>query len=326
VAHSEEGTAVADERQDVAGEPFVGFRFRQPEFTDAPVPRVAAVAPAVTVPQGIDAGSGDQYGGDRASIAPSTETPLATTFELGATFETTPAFVLPPSHPSVASPPEAASRDGAMPAPSLADMTAQPLGASFALERRPQRRQRAIGALDWIAFGLAFLVPPIGVLTAVAALVVGSRARGWTTGIAKAAAGIGVALSLVLGGGAVVAVRNANATAAHDAVVSSSAKWCGSIRSDPGRLRSSTWGWPPVGGTIASSIPAMQRYADYWTALAKIAPPGITVETQKIADAASAIVASVTTSRVLDDAGNVARMQQIVSASTIPSWVAEYCN
>lgn len=204
--------------------------------------------------------------------------------------------------------------------------TAQPLASTFALERRPRVRQKARGVLDWVAFVLAFLLPPLGVLAAVAAIIVGIRGRGWAAGISKAAVAVGLVLSLALAGGGVVLARNANTAAAHAAIVTSSAKWCAAIQKDPATLASATYGWPRVGGTIATSLPAMKVFTARWGELVKIAPGGIKAETQKILSASTAITTSVETSRVLDDSANVARMQQAVSSSGIPAWVAEFCN
>lgn len=206
------------------------------------------------------------------------------------------------------------------------DFVARPLAATLALDRRPRQKQRSTGMLDWVAFVLAFLAPPVGFLTGIAAVVVGERDRGWSTGIAKAAIGVGLALSLVLAGGGLVLSRNAGDAAAHQAIVAESAKWCSAIEKDPAMLRSDTFDWPAISGSIASSLPAMQAYTEFWSNLVKIAPAGIRADTQRVASAASRITVGVTTSRVLDDASNVAQMQQVVGSSSIVNWASEYCN
>jgi hypothetical protein len=192
--------------------------------------------------------------------------------------------------------------------------------------RRPRAAVPATGVLDWIAFALAFVAPPVGLLAAIAALVVGSRRNGWTTGIAKAAVAIGVVLTVVLIGGLVLLNNVQQKQAAFDAIVASSRPFCTQLRSDPATLQSPTYGWPSVQGTVQQSLPAMQKYEDSWTALVKIAPAGIRVGAQSIATAAQGIITTVKTSGVLDDENDVSQIQQAVSNSGISTWVAQYCN
>jgi hypothetical protein len=295
-----------------------------------PAPGQAAPTPVFTSAVPTDAAPSITF-----DPPPATETPSI--FEARPVFDGPPVFTATPaitSPPSVAAPtidPGFAATPGSTPVHTVAppsdgaDGTRAPIPSGFAFERRTRERQRSTSLLDWIAFGLAFVAPPVGALAGVATVVISSRTRGWSSGVGKAAIGVGLSLSLVLAGAGVVISRNLSAQATNDALVASSVQWCSSLRSDPTRLASSTYGWPPIAGTIAQSLPAMQKYEDYWTSLAKIAPAGIKVETQKIATTAKGIITSVQTSRVLDDASNVATMQEAVSVSTIPAWVSGYC-
>lgn len=198
--------------------------------------------------------------------------------------------------------------------------------AALGLERRePQPRRSSNTPLDWAAFILAFVLPPIGMITAIVALVLGSRSRGFGAGIAKAAVAIAVVLSIGLGVGAVVLNKLATDAAAHDSIVASSQPWCSKLASNPGTLTSDTYGWPAPANTVPDSLPPMQAYVDQWTALLKIAPKGIKTGTKEIESTAASILSSVTKTQTLDDASDVSTMQDAVGNSGVPQWVSEYC-
>ena len=199
-------------------------------------------------------------------------------------------------------------------------------GASaFTLERHGSGARSGNGPLDWIAFVFAFLAPPIGLLLGIGAVIRGSRSRGYAAGIAKAAIGIGAALTLVLGVALAVVSKVNNDQAAHASIVASSRAWCTKLESTPAALSSDTLGWPSPGDTIPSSITAIESYQAYWDSLAKLAPTGIRSDTQKVASAAKSIVATVQSTQTLNDAGNVAQMENVVATSGIHSWVSNYC-
>jgi hypothetical protein len=195
----------------------------------------------------------------------------------------------------------------------------------FALERHQSKVRSGNGVLDWIAFALAFLAPPIGLLVGIGAAVTDSRNKGYVASIAKAAIGIGAALSLVLGVVFVVVSKIDSDQAAHNAIVASSRTWCTKLKANPTTLASDTFGWPSPGNTIPASITAMKAYETSWKSLVVVAPVGIRSDTQKVETAAASIVSSVQSTGTLDDASNVAQMQNVVAASGIQSWVSTYC-
>jgi hypothetical protein len=214
------------------------------------------------------------------------------------------------------------------PAPPVADngFAYEPIASrSLALERHVYAPSRGTAVLDWVAFVLAFLVAPLGVIAGVVAVILGHRSNGWASGIAKAAIGIGVVVSVALGGGYALLANVQEKQAAHDAVIASSAKWCSQLRSTPGVLQSPTFDWPSEQSTISLSIVAMQQYVDHWAQLRKVAPDGIKAGTASIEKSASGIAAGVTSSRALDDSANQSRMASTVSGSGVAAWVSQYC-
>jgi hypothetical protein len=210
--------------------------------------------------------------------------------------------------------------------PAPAQFVGGPGPSAFTLERHSGGPRSGNGPLDWVAFVLAFLAPPLGLVVGVGAIISGSRSRGYATGIAKAAIGIGAALTIVLGTAFVVVTKIDNDQAAHDAIVASSRAYCAKLKSDPTTLSSDTFGWPSPGNTVPESITAMEAYQANWEALAKLAPSGIRSDTEKIAATAKSIVATVTSSQTLNDSGNVAQMQNVVSTSGIHAWVSDFCS
>ena len=234
-----------------------------------------------------------------------------------------PVEVAVPEAPPVAAPPIAQ----APVAPPAAFSSVTATGPSaLILERRHTQPRSGNGPLDWIAFVLAFLAPPIGLLAGIGAVIADSRTKGYAAGIAKAAIAIGAALSILLGVAFVVLSKINNDQAAHASIVASSRAWCTKLESNPATLSSDTFGWPSPGDTVPSSITAMKAYEAYWEGLAKLAPAGIRVDTLKVADTAKSIVGAAQSTQTLNDAGNIAQLQNVVATSGIHAWVSNYCN
>jgi hypothetical protein len=210
------------------------------------------------------------------------------------------------------------------PAPPSSFTGSSAVGA-FALERHQSHPRSGNGTLDWVAFVLAFVAPPIGLLVGIGAVVSDSRGKGYAASVAKAAIGIGAGLSLVLGVVVVVVGKVDSDHAAHDAIVASSRAYCSKLKSNPATLASNTFGWPAPGDTIAASIPAMKTYDSTWKSLVSVAPKGIRDDTRKVEAAAAGILASVQSTQTLDDASNVSQMQDVVAATRIHAWVSTYC-
>jgi hypothetical protein len=219
-----------------------------------------------------------------------------------------PLFVAPPSAPA---------------APS--SFTGSSAVGAFALERHQSHPRSGNGTLDWVAFALAFVAPPIGLLVGIGAVVSDSKDKGYVASVAKAAIGIGAGLSLVLGVVFVVVGKIDSDRAAHDALVASSRAYCSKLESNPATLASNTFGWPAPGDTIAATIPAIKAYDSTWKSLVGVAPTGIRDDTRKVEAAAASILASVQSTQTLDDASNVSQMQDVVAATGIHAWVSTYC-
>jgi hypothetical protein len=235
-----------------------------------------------------------------------------------------------PAPPALAAPPEP-TQQFAQQAPLLPRTVAPsapsgPIGVgALTLERHHSRSRSGTGALDWISFVLAFLAPPVGLLAGIAAAVSDWRTKGFVASVAKAAIGIGAALSLVLGVVFVVVGKIDSDQAAHNAIVASSRAYCTKLQSNPATLTSDTFGWPSPGNTIPDSINAMKSYDATWKSLVAVAPKGILSDTRKIESTAAGIESSVKSTQTLDNASNVAEMQNVVATTGIRTWVSDYC-
>ncbi|PRY69758.1 hypothetical protein B0I08_102435 [Glaciihabitans tibetensis] len=212
-----------------------------------------------------------------------------------------------------------------------------------AWNRRPHSRRSAAGnasaskqrarggaapkasVIDWSALALAVVVPPAGLLLSVAAHIADRRRVGWATTVTKISTGVACVLTIVLAAGTVVALELRHEGAAHDAIVASSAEFCGALASPDDLLSSSTLGWPAVGSTIPLTITAMEQYTARWTSIAAIAPEGIQHGAQQLVVAGQAAVDSVTASRTVDHASNVARLEAAADSSGITQWADQYC-
>ena len=297
------GAAPSADAAEMAAPPTLTFAAVPPPAVP-PDPPVAA-SPLQAAPSQAAQAQGAPTQGAPVPPAP----PAASPVQTGSTIDSL--FITPPI--------------GDAPA-SAAPLAGQPGPRALALERHEHQTRPTNGPLDWAALVLAIILPPIGLLSAIAAAVLGTRNRGYATSVAKAAIGIGAALTVVVIVASVVGVNLANQQAKHDAIAASSVAYCAKLKATPGTLASPTFGWPAPADTVQDTLAGMQTYEDNWTALEKLAPAGILAGTQKVAAAAQSIITAVQAAQVFDDATDVSQMQGAVSASGIQAWVSEYCS
>lgn len=199
-------------------------------------------------------------------------------------------------------------------------------GAAIAHMLRPRiRRRRRSFALDWVALALAFLAPPIGLVTGLIALMAGSRRNGWASPIATAATSIAVVLSLALAGVLVAASNLAKDEQAHAELVESSRDFCAALDASPGVLTTDAFGWPAPSSTVSDSLVTMVEFEQYWRDVEAVAPDGVRPEATLVAAAARSIISSVEASRIMDPAADLRLMRSVAGDSRIPAWVAQYC-
>ncbi len=172
---------------------------------------------------------------------------------------------------------------------------------------------------------LAILVAPIGLIAGIMAAARSARRRGWVVGIVRASIAIAAVLTVGLGVVGYYGYTQLKVQQAHDQTAAASTAFCATIKANPTMDQLPTFGWPAVASSIPDSLKAMQAYEDRWTKLAKVSPAGIKPGVTRVADAAKKIVDSVTSSRIIDDASNVAVMSSTASSSGVQEWYSEYC-
>jgi hypothetical protein len=148
---------------------------------------------------------------------------------------------------------------------------------------------------------------------------------GWASGVAKAATGIAVVLSIVIAVGIVALDGITKNDSARAATVASSVAFCAQLASQPGTLTSQTANWPTLGQTVPASLTTMREFEQRWTTIARVAPAGVRTGARSIAAVAQSIITSVETSSTIDDATNVSLVTSAVANSGIAAWANRYC-
>lgn len=190
---------------------------------------------------------------------------------------------------------------------------------------RPRNRRKRSVPLDWMALVLAFLVPPVGLVTGIAALIAGSRREGWASPVAAAATSIALVLSLACTAAFVVFADLARDEQAHAGIVESSRDLCAALAASPGVLESDTFGWPAPQSTVAESLAAMIEYEAFWLGVVDVAPEGVRAEATRITTAVRSIIDEVELARIMNPASDRELMRALAGDSRIPAWVEQYC-
>ena len=175
-----------------------------------------------------------------------------------------------------------------------------------------------------IAFILAFIVPPVGLVASIVLAVRGAGRRGWVINLVRAGLAVGVVMSVVAAGGAYVGYKAVRLQQQHDQTVAASAAFCAAFTKDK-TLAAPDAGWPQPAASVPDSITTMQAFVDRWNAIAKVAPDGIRAGVTSIASAGTEVIGSVQVAHTVDDAQNREVLQSAVNASGVAEWRAEYC-
>jgi hypothetical protein len=190
-------------------------------------------------------------------------------------------------------------------------------------EEPPDLDRTTLG--ERIAFVLAFLVPPVGLIASIVAAVQSSRERGWVHRFVKASLVISLILSVVAGFAGVNLYKALDDARKHDAIAAASTQFCQTVADRPDMISPPAFGFPAPAASIPDTIAAIQEYVDRWDALAKVSPSGIRPDVKRVADAARDILATVTESRLVDNDQNVQVMSSVAGSTQIVGWAEEYC-
>jgi hypothetical protein len=175
-----------------------------------------------------------------------------------------------------------------------------------------------------VAFVLAF-TGPVGLVMAIMAAVRSSRTRGWVHGFVRAAIGISIVFTIIVGILGAYLYKVAEDARQHDALEAASIQFCQTMADNPDMLSLPTFGFPAPGASVPETLEAIQEYVDRWDALAKVSPTQIRADVTRVADSARGILDTITTTRLVNNDENVAVMSSTASQTNIVGWAEEYC-
>jgi hypothetical protein len=240
-----------------------------------------------------------------------------------------PDFATSPAEASAAAPVASGSYSLTMPSgapPADDDPTAGTQffgGGTGEWEEPPDLDRTTVG--EKVAFALAFLVPPAGLIASIVAAVQSSRERGWVHGFVRAALVIALVMTVVAGFAGAFFYKQLEDARKHDVLVASSAQFCATIADRPDMIEPPAFGFPAPAATIADTLTAIQEYVDRWNALAAVSPSGIRPDVTRVADSASDILDKITTTRIVNNDENVAVMSSVAESTNLVGWADAYC-
>ena len=202
----------------------------------------------------------------------------------------------------------------------------------------PIERHAGLAGLDIAAMVTAIVLPPIGLATAIVALIRGRKLRGWGSDLARAAVSVSLVMTVVFAGvgGYVWASETEKAEQlaalkadqrAHALVETASAPFCGVLAANPTIYSTADpdYGWPTVdvpGGYHA----AIANYAAVWAEIAAVAPEGIAAETAAISVRVAGVVNIANALGATNRAGDLLGLHAQTDLATVESWYVEYCD
>lgn len=202
----------------------------------------------------------------------------------------------------------------------------------------PLKPHPGLARLDVAAIVAAVILPPVGLVTAIVALIRGKQVRGWASDLARAAVSVSVVMTLVFAGvGAYVWItetENAEQLAvvkaeqrAHDRVAAASAPFCEVLAANPTIYSTADpdYGWPALDAPAGYNT-AIAEYAAVWAQLATVAPEGIAAETAAISERVAGIVNIANALGAENRAGDLLTFHAADDLATVESWYVEYCN
>ncbi|MHA6694802.1 DUF4190 domain-containing protein [Homoserinimonas sp. A520] len=202
----------------------------------------------------------------------------------------------------------------------------------------PPARHSGLAGLDVAALVMAVILPPIGLITAIVALVRGKQLRGWGSDLARAAISVSLVMTVVFAGvGAYVwasETEKAEQLAAlkadqraHQLVEVASEPFCGVLAAHPTIYATADpdYGWPAVDAPEGYNA-AIANYAAVWAELAAVAPEGIAEETAAISARVAGVVNIANALGTSNRAGDLLGLHAQNDLATVESWYVEYCD
>lgn len=202
----------------------------------------------------------------------------------------------------------------------------------------PVPRHSWLAGLDIAALVTAIILPPIGLIAAIVALIKGKQLRGWGSDLARAAISVSLVMTVLFAGvGAYIwasETEKAEQLAAlkaeqraHALVEVASEPFCGVLAAHPTIYSTADpdYGWPAVDAPEGYNA-AIANYAAVWAELATVAPEGIAAETAAISERVAGVVNIANALGASNRAGDLLSLHAQTDLATVESWYVEYCD
>jgi hypothetical protein len=304
-------------------------------------PPGSAPPPLVSPPAGERPADQDPLSSLFGGLAETSEAPIVPTADLFAStppapsapvYTPEPAFAVPATPPAAPAQPAyvPAAPAAAAPVYSAPPSDDDPSGGTQffgggqgSFEEPPDLDRTTTG--EKVAFALAFVVPPAGLIGSIVAAAQSARRRGWVHGFVKAALAISIVTTIVAGIGGAYAYKVFDDGQKHAALEAASAQFCSTVADQPDMITPPTLGFPGPGASIPETVTAIQEYIDRFDGLAAVSPSGIRPDVGRVSEVAGEILATIEETRLVDNEQNVANMTAVAESTGIVQWAAEYC-
>lgn len=181
------------------------------------------------------------------------------------------------------------------------------------------------------------MLPPVGFILGIVTMLRGKRIRGWVSDLSRAAIGVSLAMTVVIvvitSFTAISQAESARQLAearaaqrAHAQLEAVSQPFCETVAQYPTIFGAADpdYGWPQLDAP-EGYLPAIGDYADAWTAIAAVAPPGVAEDATAISTRVNGIVGIATALGTEQRSGDLLDLHQANDLATVQSWWIEYC-
>ena len=125
-------------------------------------------------------------------------------------------------------------------------------GGTGSYEEPPDLDRTTTG--EKVAFALAFVVPPVGLIASIVAAAQSARRRGWVHGFVKAALAISIVTTIAAGIAGAFAYKTLEDQQRHAAIEAASTQFCATVAEQPDMITPPTFGFPGPGPSIPDTV------------------------------------------------------------------------
>lgn len=201
----------------------------------------------------------------------------------------------------------------------------------------PLQQYANLRGLDIAALAAAIVLPPVGLVLGIIAIIKGKQIRGWASDLARAAISVSLVMTIVfvaVGGylwftetekaeqlAQVKADQRARAL-----IVKASAPFCEVLAANPSIFGADDpdFGWPALDAP-EGYLPAIATYSSVWTQLSEVAPAGILDDVTAISQRVAGVVQIASALGNSNRAGDLLGLHEKSDVAGVEAWYFEYC-